>query len=61
MKYSTATTFHCYSPQLRDFLESNGMEVCYKPFKHVRTGKICWCFEKTEELNQLLQEWHDMR
>lgn len=61
MRYSTDEIFHCYSPQLRDFLESKGLEVCVKPFRHVRTGKICWCFTKDEELNKLLQEWSDMR
>ena len=61
MKYSTEKIFHCYSPNLREFLENNGMETCIKPFRNSKTNKICWCFEKTPELNILLKEWTDSR
>lgn len=57
MIYSTELIFHCYSPQLREFLEENGLTLYAKPFTHVRTNKVCWLFEKNEKLNLLLQEW----
>ena len=57
MKYNDRTKyFSCYSPNLKDYLIRNGFEFIYS-FTHTRENKVCWVFNKTEELSVYLEQW----
>lgn len=60
MKYDLTKYFPCYSPNLKEYLELNGFLV-YDTFKHVRTLKICWMFERTDKLPLYLEQWSSNR
>jgi len=61
MRYSTEKIFHCYSPNLKNFLERNGLKTCIEPFRNLKTNRTCWCFERSSELSELLEEWTESR
>lgn len=56
MKYSKEEYFSCYSPNLKEYLVSNGFEVVAS-FVHIRENKTCWVFEKSDELSVYLERW----
>lgn len=49
--------YQCYSPNLRDFLENNGVYPSKPPFRNVVNGKLCWIFDKNDRLSELLTDW----
>lgn len=56
MKYSHDEYFSCYSPPLKEYLESNGIMPVAR-FVNIRTEKICWVFKRTAELPAYLDQW----
>ena len=56
MKYSKEQYFSCYSPNLKEYLVSNGFEIKYQ-FIHNRENKTCWVFDKTDMLSVYLEQW----
>lgn len=60
MRYSKEEYFSCYSPNLKEYLESNGFMV-KTSFVHVRENKTCWIFDRTSELSVYLEQWSNNR
>lgn len=56
MIYDNSKYFSCYSPNLKKYLEGNGFEII-NSFINFKTEKICWIFEKTDELSKFLTIW----
>jgi hypothetical protein len=56
MKYSNDKYFSCYSPNLKEYLVSNGFEV-KSQFVNVHTSKTCWIFDRTDSLSVYLTQW----
>lgn len=56
MKYSKEKYFSCYSPNLKEYLVSNGFDILTS-FIHVRENKTCWIFEKNDNLSIYLEQW----
>ncbi len=50
--------FECYSKKLYGFLTMNGMRY-ERSFKHNQTQRVCWVYEMTPELSDLLKQWSD--
>jgi hypothetical protein len=49
--------FFCYDKRLRDFLKyEKGIDYITEG-RHLKTGMIFTLFERTEFLNQAIQEW----
>ncbi|MDE8562752.1 hypothetical protein PNH38_02505 [Anoxybacillus rupiensis] len=49
--------FFCYDKRLRDFLRYEKNIDYITEGRHLKTGMIFTLFERTEFLNQALQEW----
>lgn len=58
MKWEKEKYFSCYSPNLKNYLVTNGFDVIAS-FVHVRENKTCWVFERTGELCVYLEQWTD--
>lgn len=56
MRYLKEKYFSCYSPNLKDYLVSNGFEVKCQ-FVNLHTNKTCWIFNRTENLSIYLVQW----
>lgn len=56
MKYNKDDYFSCYSPNLKEYLVSNGFDV-KTSFIHVRENKTCWIFDRTPDLAVFLEQW----
>lgn len=48
--------FECYSKKLYGYLVMKGVRY-NRSFKHSKTGRICWVYEMTPELSNILTEW----
>jgi hypothetical protein len=49
-------TYSCGSPNLKDFLENNGVFSIHS-YKHIKTKRNIWIFIECDELSALLSEW----
>lgn len=56
MKYSKDKYFSCYSPNLKEYLVSNGFDILTS-FIHIRENKTYWIFEKNDNLSIYLEQW----
>lgn len=60
MKYPRETYYSCYSPNQKEYLEINGFKVI-DTFRHIKTQKVCWVFERVPEMSIYLEQWSNNR
>lgn len=56
MKFNNSEYFSCYSPKLKEYLDDFDFEPI-EVFVHLKTGKTCWVYRKTEKLIPYLETW----
>jgi len=52
--------FYCYSCTMKDFIKSQGLKYITKGL-HPKSGKPYFMFEKSKELDLVIEKWNSLK